>query len=166
MANIIRRRSDPGSLARRDQSWDPFEGLQDLLRTDPFRDFGFPLAPQREAAFVPAFDVKETNQAYVFRADLPGLKEDDVDISLISDNRLTISGNRDEEKREESERYYTYEREYGSFSRSFTLPGGVDADHVQAEMKNGVLSVSVPKLPESQPKRIEIKTRSKGKAEA
>ncbi|MBS1153443.1 MAG: spore coat protein, partial [Myxococcaceae bacterium] len=137
MANIMRRRPDPGALARRERGWDPFEGLQDLLRLEPFRELGFPFGAQPEAAFVPLFDVKETNEAYVFRADLPGVKESDIDVNL-SGNRLTVSGKREEEKREQTDRYFTYEREYGDFSRSFTLPGGVDGDHVQAELKDGV----------------------------
>jgi HSP20 family protein len=167
MANILRRTGDQGPMARRERSSDPFEGLQDLARWEPLRDLGFPLA-QGELGFVPSFDVKESDKAYTFKADLPGLKESDVEISLTG-NRLTVSGEREEEERDESDRYFAYERSYGAFSRTFTLPGGVDAEHVQAEMKNGVLTVSVPKLPEVQAKKIEIKgkgTPGKGKAEA
>lgn len=75
----------------------------------------------------------------------------------MTGNRLTIAGQRHEEQREEGERYYTYERSYGSFSRSFTLPEGIDSENVQGELKDGVLTVSVSKKPEVQPKRIPLK---------
>jgi HSP20 family protein len=101
-------------------------------------------------------EVKETKDSYIFKADLPGIKEDGLDISLTG-NRLTISGQRREEKKDEGDRHYVYERSFGSFSRSFTLPEGIDADHVQAELKDGVLNVVVPKKPEVQPKRILVK---------
>jgi HSP20 family protein len=100
--------------------------------------------------------VKETKDSYVFKADLPGVKEENLDVSLTG-NRLTISGQRQEEKKEEGDRHYVYERSFGSFSRSFTLPEGIDVDHVQAELKDGVLNVVVPKKPEVQPKRILVK---------
>ena len=70
--------------------------------------------------------MKETKDAYVFRADLPGVKDEDLEISLTG-NRLTVSGHREQEKREQSETYYATERAYGSFSRTFTLPDGTDA---------------------------------------
>jgi len=111
---------------------------------------------EETGAFVPTFDVKETKDSFVFRADLPGVKDSDVDISLTG-NRLTISGRRQEENKEEGEQFYAYERSYGSFSRSFTLPEGIDAEHVQADLKDGVLTVVLPKKPEVQPKRIALK---------
>jgi HSP20 family protein len=169
MANSIQRRKDPGSMVQRDRGWDPFEQLQELMRFDPYREFSFPLL-NRSEAFVPAFEVKETNQGYVFQADLPGVKEKDLDISLKG-NRLTISGTRDEEKKEDTDRYFTYERSYGAFSRTFTLPGDVDEEHVEANLKDGVLAVTIPKSPQQQPKKIEVKAKSsvrsdKDKAEA
>jgi HSP20 family protein len=91
-------------------------------------------------------DVKETKDAYLFTADLPGVKESDLELSLTG-NRLTISGTREEE----------HERSYGSFSRTFTLPDGVDPEHVGAELKDGVLRVNIPKKPEMKPKKIELK---------
>jgi HSP20 family protein len=89
--------------------------MRDLLRWDPFAELG----PSAAGAFVPAFDVKETKDAYMFTADLPGVKESDLELSLTG-NRLTISGKRDEEKKAQDERWYAYERSYGSFSRTFT----------------------------------------------
>jgi HSP20 family protein len=83
------------------------------------------------------------------------VKEEEVDVSLTG-NRLTISGQREEEKREDSDRYHAYECSYGSFTRSFSLPEGTDPDNVKAEMKDGVLNVTVPKRPEVQPRRIPL----------
>jgi HSP20 family protein len=74
----------------------------------------------------------------------------------LSDNRLSISGKRESEKTEQGETYYTSERSYGSFTRSFTLPEGVDRDKLRAELKNGVLNVVAPKRPEAQPKKISV----------
>jgi HSP20 family protein len=83
------------------------------------------------------------------------VEENDIDITL-ADNRLTISGRREEERREEADRYYAYERTFGTFTRTFTLPPGVDAENVQAEFKNGVLTIKVPKRAENQPKHIKV----------
>jgi HSP20 family protein len=126
------------------------------MRWDPFRELSRGVTGGGDlAGFVPSFEVKETKDSYIFKADLPGVKEDQVDISLTG-NRLTISGQRQEEKKDEGDTYFTYERSYGSFSRAFTLPEGIDPDHVQAELKEGVLTVVVPKKPEVQPKRIQL----------
>ena len=153
MANLIRR-NEGGTPATTSRGWDPFEMMRDLMRWDPFAEVG-PLAAH-EAIFTPAFEVKESGDAYLFKADLPGIKEEDLDISLTG-NRLTVSGKREEEKREEDERYYAYERSYGTFSRSFTLPEGVDPEHAEADLSSGVLTVSIPKRPEVKPKKIEVK---------
>ncbi|HET6410808.1 MAG TPA: Hsp20/alpha crystallin family protein [Anaeromyxobacter sp.] len=151
MANLIRRGSPSAVLAPRLP--DPFEMMRDLLRWDPFAEFG---SPRGELAFAPSFEVKETKDAYLFKADLPGIAEGDLDIALTG-NRLTVSGKREEEKKEEDDRYYAFERSYGSFSRSFTLPEGVDVDHAEAGLSQGVLTVSIPKKPEAKPKKIEVK---------
>jgi HSP20 family protein len=153
MANLIRRNQTHES-APSISVWDPFRVMRDVLRWDAFRD----AAPTFEAeyrAFIPRFDVKETREGYVFRADLPGVDDKNLDVSLTG-NLLTISGHREQEKREDSDTYYATERTYGSFSRAFTLPEGTDADHVTADLKNGVLVVTIPKKPEVQPKKITI----------
>ncbi len=152
MANLIRR-NEGGSVAP-SRLLDPFEMMRDLMRWDPFAELGG--GRGTELAFAPSFEVKETKDAYVFKADLPGIKESDLDISLTA-NRLTVSGKREEEQRSEEERFYTYERSYGTFSRSFTLPEGVDLDHADADLSNGVLTVSIAKKPEVKPKKIEVK---------
>ncbi|HSN14219.1 MAG TPA: Hsp20/alpha crystallin family protein [Anaeromyxobacteraceae bacterium] len=153
MANLIRR-NEAGALEP-SRLIDPFDVMNELMRWDPFRELG--VVSNRSVAFVPTFEVKETKDGYVFKADLPGIKEKDLDISLTG-NRLTVSGRREEEQRQEEERYFAYERSYGSFSRSFTLPEGVDAENVQAELKDGVLTLNVAKKPEVKAKKIELKT--------
>jgi HSP20 family protein len=105
--------------------------------------------------FIPDVDIQDTPTAYVFKADLPGMKEKDVEVSLTG-NRLTLSGKREEEKREEKASYYACERSYGAFTRSFTLPAGVDSQHVLADLKDGVLKVTVPKRADVQPKKIPV----------
>lgn len=150
MAQLTHRRGNPVSP----RAFDPFELMHEMLNWEPLRELGTP--GRGTPTFNAQFDVKETKDAYVFRADLPGVAEDQVEISLTG-NRLTISGAREEEKRDESERWFTYERSHGSFTRLFTLPEGVDAENVRADLKNGVLEVVVPKKPEVQPRKINLK---------
>jgi len=147
MADIVRRSEREPARWR---EWDPFEQLERAFT---------PLAGR--GAFTPTFDVRETADAYVFKADLPGMKEDDLDINLTG-NRLTISGLRQEEERHEGETYYTVERSYGSFSRTFTIPEGCDLEHIEADLKNGVLTVLVPKHEHVKPKRISLKGMKEG----
>ena len=151
--NIVRRQeqSEP-ALAQ----WDPFKMMRDWMRWDPFAEIGTLAPPQgQRAIFVPDVDVQETPAAYVFKADLPGMKEKDVEVS-VTGNRLTLSGKREEEKREDKTNYHTWERSYGSFSRSFTMPMGTNPDGVKADLKDGVLIITVPKKPEVQPKKIAV----------
>jgi len=129
--------------------------MRDLMRWEPFADLAPSFRGLESAAFSPDFEVKETKDAFVFRADLPGVKDADLDVKLTQ-NRLSISGKRESEKTEKGDTYYTTERSYGSFTRSFTLPDGVDADQIKAELKEGVLTLSLPKKPESQAKKIAV----------
>ena len=105
--------------------------------------------------WVPAMDLLETVDHFVLRADLPGLRQEDVAIEL-EDNVLTISGERKAEHEERQEGYYRVERAFGGFSRSLTLPKGVDASAVTAEFDNGVLEVRIPKPEERKPQKISI----------
>ena len=105
--------------------------------------------------WVPAMDLVETADHFVLRADLPGLGEEDVNIEL-EDNVLTVSGERKSEHEERSEGYYRVERASGGFSRSLTLPEGVNADGIEASFHNGVLEVRVPKPEERKPRRVAI----------
>ncbi len=153
MANLtVNKTSAPEYPTR----WDPFSMFRDLVRWDPFREIAPITTAERLAQFDAAFEVKETKDAYAFKADVPGIKENDISINLTG-NRLTVSGKREEEKKQESETYFSYERSYGSFTRSFTLPEGIDADKVSASLRDGVLAITVPKTPEAQPKKVSIK---------
>jgi HSP20 family protein len=105
--------------------------------------------------WIPAMDVVETEDHFVLRADLPGLSENDVKIEL-EDNVLTVSGERKSEHEQRNEGYYRVERAYGSFSRSLTLPEGVDADGIQANFDNGVLEVQIPKPEQQKPRKVQI----------
>jgi HSP20 family protein len=140
---------------RLSREWDPFIAMRDLLRWDPFREIAPAWSSFEGVSFAPAFEVKETKEGFVFTADLPGVAEKDLQVQL-TENRLSISGKRESEKTEQGDTYYTSERSYGSFTRSFTLPEGVDRDKLRAELKNGVLNVVAPKRPETQPKKISV----------
>jgi len=110
---------------------------------------------QVSAGFLPNFEVKDSKEGFVFRADLPGVAEKDLQVQL-TDNRLSISGKREAEKTEQNETYYASERSYGSFTRTFTLPEGVDTDKAHAELKNGVLTIALPRRPEAQPRKVNV----------
>jgi HSP20 family protein len=105
--------------------------------------------------WLPAMDLLETENDFVLRADLPGLSEEDVNIEL-EDNVLTVSGQRRSEHEERKEGYYRVERASGSFSRSLTLPEGVNAEAVQATFDRGVLEVRIPKPEERKPRKVAI----------
>lgn len=159
MSNITVQKessSSPASLARR-EGWDPFHAMRELMQWDPFRDVGRGPRLEPPATFMPAFEVKETKDAFQFKADVPGVEAKDIDVKLAN-NRLTISGKREAEKTDKGETYYSYERSYGSFSRSFTIPQGANEDSVRADLKDGVLQIVVPKKPEMKAREIPIKT--------
>jgi HSP20 family protein len=107
--------------------------------------------------WMPAMDLVETDDHFVLRADLPGMSEDDVKIEF-EDGTLTVSGERQAEHESKNEGYYRVERAFGSFSRSLTLPQGVDPNAVTARFDRGVLEVRIPKPEERKPRRIEIGT--------
>lgn len=160
MANLIR--NDPtitSILPEFNLSLDPFKTMREMLRWDPMVDINRVL-PTERISFNPTFDVKETNDAFIMHADVPGVAEKDIDISLTS-NRLTITGKRETEHEVKGETYYRAERTWGNFSRSFTLPTDVDANKVSAELKNGVLVVQLPKSSESMAKRITVQAEKK-----
>lgn len=131
---------------------EPFALMRNLMRWDPFRDMEFAEGP---ASFTPSFDIRETPEGYVFEADLPGIAQKDLDINLTG-SRLTITGKRECGSKADGENFYTMERSFGCFCRSFNLPEGVDADRIKADLKEGVLTLTLPKVPEAQPKRISV----------
>jgi HSP20 family protein len=107
------------------------------------------------ASWTPAVNVEETEAAYRIEAELPGLTNDDIHITL-EDNVLRLSGERKLDTTVKKENFHRIERPYGSFSRSFSLPQQVDGDKVQAAFSNGVLTVLVPKAEQARSRRIEI----------
>ena len=105
--------------------------------------------------WAPAMDLVEADDHFVLKADLPGLADDDVNIE-VQDGTLTISGERKSETEKREKGWYRVERSFGRFSRSLSLPEGVDADRIEASFDKGVLEVRIPKPEERKPRRIEI----------
>jgi len=158
-----------GEPATTPETWQPFEGLRrevDRL----FEDFGrgFWRLPLRRSAFetepfwrrvalsvaAPAVDVVEKEKAYEITAELPGMDEKNIELT-VADDMLTIKGEKKEEREEKKKNFFLSERQYGSFERSFRLPEGVEADKIEASFKKGVLTVTLPKTPEAQKKAKE-----------
>ena len=131
--------------------------FEDFFR-DPFGLTRYEDVGPAWGGFNPQVDISETDKEYIVAAELPGLEENDVQVSL-SHHTLTISGDKKAEKRDKGKNYYRVERSYGTFSRSISLPDEVDEDKIEAAFKNGVLTINLPKTSEvvSQQKRITIK---------
>jgi HSP20 family protein len=158
------------------QTWHPLETLReevDRLFEDfgrgfgrfPFGRTGFALEPfwRTEASFgptLPAVDVVEKENAFEISAELPGLDEKDVEVTL-ADDVLTIRGEKKEEKEQKDKNYYRSERRFGSFQRVFELPPGVDQGKIEASFRNGVLKVVLPKTAEAQKKTKKIAINAK-----
>ncbi len=167
MADISIRKSSNGGQqqpqrqpqAQGLQPQNPLRLMRDLMHWDPFSELAPMLGMQSSHGVFAAFDVKETPDAYVFKADLPGFTEKDVEITAAG-NRLTIAGVRRDEREEKGDTYYVAERRHGTFNRSFTLPQGVDVEHVNAELKQGVLTVTVPRVSAQMAKKISVKSSS------
>ncbi|CAI9106880.1 OLC1v1006120C1 [Oldenlandia corymbosa var. corymbosa] len=127
---------------------------------DPFKDFPFASSTSNEtSAFVSTrVDWKETPQAHVFKADLPGIKKEEVKVEIEDGNVLQISGERSVEKEDKNDTWHRMERSSGKFLRRFRLPEDAKVDQVKAAMENGVLTITVPKAEVKKPeiKAIEI----------
>jgi len=140
--------------------WEPFRELAALqnemgrfmnqLWGTPTQGFG-----NGGTAWLPALDVWETDEEIVLALDLPGIPEDKVSIE-VDDGVLTVSGERERTVEQRSDRFSRFERRFGTFSRSVTLPQGVSEDSIKAEFANGVLEIHVPKPEERKPKRFQI----------
>jgi len=147
--------------------WRPFREMEEMERR--FEDiFGRPFIPAMwrripvvEMGWAPAIEVFEKEDKFMVKAELPGMKEEDIDVSVVGDT-LTIKGERKAETEVKEEDYYCCERSYGSFSRSIALPSSVDAKKIDASYEDGVLEVSLPKAPEVKAKKVAVK--KKGKA--
>lgn len=161
MANIIRRgEGDRGITRREPQTRDPFRSIADLIRL-PFDDL-----VERSLGFrqvlMPEVDLRETSDTFVLETDVPGFRQDDLEIT-VSGDRLTIAGRRQPPKDDDGN-YLLRERPEGEFVRSFVLPSGTDPNGVRADMKDGVLVMTIPKRPEVQARRITLGQPSSGKA--
>ncbi len=145
MANIQVKKNGPqqGQLSPTTPAMDPSRWFSRMMGFDPFREM-MPLLSEERFTFDPAFEVRETKDGFLFKADVPGVKANDLDVSVMG-NRIQISGKREAEKEDRSDTFYTYERSYGSFTRSFTLPEGIRAEEINADLRDGVLSVLIPK---------------------
>ena len=143
-----------------------------IVRYDPFRDLrtlqeevnrlfstnltrGFGEEAIERGAWNPSVDIYENKDQIVLEAELPGMKREDFELS-VENNVITLRGERQFEKKEDTDNYHRVERSYGSFTRSFTLPQTVSAEGAIAEYKNGVLRVTLPKREETKARRIEI----------
>jgi len=137
----------PGGITR----WEPFTELGELRS----RLFG-ELADGREREWALAIDVTRDNGNLIVRADVPGIKPEEVKVE-VEDDILTVSGSHEETKEEKDKQYLRRERRYGSFSRSMALPAGVDAKKIDAKTRDGVVEVTIPLPKEPEKKRVEIK---------
>ncbi len=145
--------------------WEPFRDLlamQDRMSRLFNETFGRDVPLYREetaslSRWAPAVDVYETGNHLVVKAELPGVDPKDLEVH-IEDNTLFLKGERKLEKEVKEENYHRMERSYGSFTRSFALPGSVDAENTSAEFKDGVLTLTMPKREEAKRKTIKIQT--------
>jgi Molecular chaperone (small heat shock protein) len=141
------------------ETWSPFRDLMNIQREigrvfdSLFSDVD---GGRMTMEWSPRVDVLENNDSYILRAELPGVNKNDVKITL-RDNILTIKGEKKQEKEEKDVNFHRTERMYGSFERSFTLPSGVKNDKIDATYKDGVLTITLPKVEEAKPKEIEVK---------
>ena len=137
-----------------------------LVRFNPFEDFHQHLdrwvgnfAGEKDSVgrnWAPAVDIFERGEDTIVRAELPGVRKEDVDLK-VENNVLTLRGEKRRDEAAEQEHYHRSERHYGSFTRSFKLPSTVDTSRIQARYENGVLEIVVPKAEEAKPKQIEVK---------
>jgi HSP20 family protein len=139
--------------------WEPFRELA-ALQSEMNRWMGQlsgGVAPGngQSSTWLPAVDVWETENELVLSFDLPGIPEDQIAVE-VDDNVLTVSGQRERTSEHSNDRFYRFERRFGTFSRSVTLPAGVSEEAIKANYADGVLEIRVPKPEEQKPKRIEI----------
>jgi HSP20 family protein len=133
--------------------WDPFADLNRVQREFEKSFFG---PRTRNADFAPAVDVHEDSERLVLQAELPGVKREDIDVSIDA-NVLTLKGERKLEKEEQGRRYHRVERSYGTFVRQFQLPSNVDTAKIDAQLSDGILTVSLNKKQELKPRKIDVK---------
>ena len=136
-------------IVRRNDPFDIFSRFGDFFDREPF------FSPATRAEWLPPVDIKETDDGFVVHMDVPGLKPEDLDVEL-HEGVLSIRGSRTEEKKEEDKGYVRTERRHGSFSRQFRVPTTVQADSLKAEVKDGVLTIEVPKGAEQGARKVPV----------
>jgi HSP20 family protein len=147
--------------------WDPFQDLRsaqdEMAQMSPMLAHALGLHARQQGndramttAWAPALDISERKDAYLVTVELPGLKPEDLDITM-EDGLLTIKGERQFTSESSEQQFHRVERRYGAFRRSITLPAQVQADHIEATFDNGVLEIMVPKAEETKPKRIQVR---------
>jgi HSP20 family protein len=141
--------------------WDPFRELEDVSNRLN-RIFGQSLARSESgqnmlavADWAPSVDISETDSAYLIKGEIPGVKKEDVKVT-IQDGMLTIQGERRQEKEEKGKKFHRIECSYGSFARSFRVPSDADENSVKAEFKDGMLNVTLAKSEKAKPKSINV----------
>jgi HSP20 family protein len=139
---------DPWRLMR-EMMTNPFAAFQQL---SPWSDVG---AGGELATWNPGFEVRETDDAFLIKGDIPGVKQDDLDINLVGNN-VQVTGKREREQEQDQGTWHTYERSYGSFGRTFPLPESADLDKVRCDLKDGELTIVVPKKAGTAPSRRKI----------
>ena len=135
--------------------FDPFRELQDIERRIG-AVLGVNKPIQKVESFTPAVNEKVDEKGYYLEIDLPGVKKEDIDIS-VNDGILTVTGERKLEKKEEKENYTRIESFFGRFERAFKLPADADLDNVEAKYENGVLKIFIPRKQKPEGKKIEVK---------
>src|SRR5919108_5357483 len=147
------RRNPMATLVR----WEPFRELASLQSEMSRLMNGLIESPGRATqTWVPALDVWETDTEVVYAFDLPGIPEDKIAIE-VQDDTLTVTGEREKVREQQGDRFFRFERRYGTFSRAVGLPQGVDEDHISASYRDGVLEIRMPKPAEQKPRRIELR---------
>jgi HSP20 family protein len=158
LKSVIPWKKEERSLARGHRDGEPFAQLQRRMNS-LFEDFfgrsSSDLWGESAREFLARMDVSETSKEVRITAELPGLDEKDVEVT-VTNNMLTIKGEKKVEKEEEEGDYYYSERSYGYFDRTIALPQGIDAENAKAKLKKGVLKVTIPKKPEAQSWRRKI----------
>jgi HSP20 family protein len=147
--------------------WDPFQDLRsaqdEMAQMSPMLAHALGLHTQQQGnaraattAWAPALDISERKDAYLVTVELPGLRPEDLDITM-EDGLLTIQGERQLTAESSEQQFHRVERRYGAFRRSITLPAQVQAEQIEASFDNGVLQIVVPKMEEAKPKRIQVR---------
>jgi HSP20 family protein len=132
----------------------PWNALREL-ETRMSRLFDEPGWDWPQGAWTPTADLRETGDGYIVEMDVPGMSRDDLELTVL-DNVLSIKGERKQSEELKEEGVHRVERRYGTFQRSFEIPGGFDSEHVKADYKDGVLTVHLPKRPETKPRHIDV----------